>query len=99
MGPTANSDQQLYAATVPLRRRAVLSQDPSSPQIGGVLCQSVYAEGEYAVTVGIGLNVSNSQPSTCESGHNPQKTCPAPCLAAAALTARGPPRKPRHAGA
>ena len=33
-------------------------------QVGGVLCQSSYVDGAFLVTVGVGLNVSNSHPST-----------------------------------
>ena len=40
---------------------------PMALQVGGVLCQSSYVDGAFLVTIGVGLNVSNSQPSTYEA--------------------------------
>eukprot|EP01126_Amoeba_proteus_P042132 TRINITY_DN4574_c0_g1_i9.p1 TRINITY_DN4574_c0_g1~~TRINITY_DN4574_c0_g1_i9.p1 ORF type:complete len:287 (-),score=31.29 TRINITY_DN4574_c0_g1_i9:1035-1895(-) len=34
-------------------------------KIGGVLCESVSYGDQYLVTIGIGLNVTNSEPTTC----------------------------------
>ena len=34
-------------------------------KVGGILCQSTYMSGHFDVTIGIGLNVSNSAPTTC----------------------------------
>lgn len=34
-------------------------------KLGGVLCQSTYWRGRFVVTVGLGLNVTNAEPSVC----------------------------------
>lgn len=34
-------------------------------KIGGILCNSVYKDGIYLTTIGVGLNVSNKEPSIC----------------------------------
>lgn len=34
-------------------------------KIGGVLCSSVFTHGVYCTTVGVGLNVTNKEPSVC----------------------------------
>lgn len=34
-------------------------------KIGGILCQSSFWKGEFVVTIGVGLNVTNSQPTRC----------------------------------
>jgi biotin---protein ligase len=34
-------------------------------QIGGVLCNSVHSDGMFCVTIGVGLNVTNKEPTTC----------------------------------
>ncbi|EGG23402.1 biotin ligase 3 [Cavenderia fasciculata] len=34
-------------------------------KIGGILCQSNYFGGSFDVVIGIGINVTNSEPSTC----------------------------------
>lgn len=34
-------------------------------KIGGILCQSIYRDGKFHLIIGAGLNVSNSQPTTC----------------------------------
>ena len=31
----------------------------------GILCQSVYCNGSFDITSGIGINVSNRKPTTC----------------------------------
>jgi biotin--protein ligase len=36
-----------------------------SLKIGGILCQSAYRNQEFQVVIGVGLNVSNRQPTTC----------------------------------
>ena len=34
-------------------------------KIGGVLCQSTYANGRFDVVIGVGLNLDNAEPTTC----------------------------------
>lgn len=34
-------------------------------KIGGVLCYSTYRAKEFQVVIGVGLNLDNSQPTTC----------------------------------
>ena len=34
-------------------------------KIGGILCQSICRDGVFHVVVGVGLNVNNSEPTTC----------------------------------
>lgn len=34
-------------------------------KLGGLLCQSTFADGHFIVTTGIGLNVNNSEPTIC----------------------------------
>lgn len=34
-------------------------------KVGGILCHSAYRDKEFVVTMGVGLNVSNREPSTC----------------------------------
>ena len=34
-------------------------------KLGGVLCHSAYRDGVFHITMGVGLNLSNRQPSTC----------------------------------
>ena len=34
-------------------------------KIGGVLCHSTYRSKEFQVVIGVGLNLDNSQPTTC----------------------------------
>ena len=34
-------------------------------QVGGLLCQSSYREQRFRVVLGVGLNVSNREPTTC----------------------------------
>lgn len=34
-------------------------------KIGGILCHSTYRSEEFQVVVGVGLNLDNSQPTTC----------------------------------
>lgn len=34
-------------------------------KICGILCQSVYTNGMFDITSGIGINVSNRKPTTC----------------------------------
>lgn len=34
-------------------------------KIGGVLCEGVFRDGEFHVTVGIGMNITNACPTTC----------------------------------
>lgn len=34
-------------------------------KIGGILCHSTYRSQEFQVVVGVGLNLDNSQPTTC----------------------------------
>lgn len=34
-------------------------------KVGGILCHSAYKDGRFSATVGIGLNVTNEQPTTC----------------------------------
>lgn len=34
-------------------------------KIGGVLCHSSYRDSSFCMTIGMGINVSNSQPTTC----------------------------------
>ena len=34
-------------------------------KICGILCQSVYCNGSFDITSGIGINVSNRKPTTC----------------------------------
>ena len=36
-----------------------------SIKIGGILCQSVFRNGAFQISIGIGLNVDNAQPTTC----------------------------------
>lgn len=37
----------------------------NSVKIGGILCQSVFRDGAFNISVGVGLNVDNGQPTTC----------------------------------
>lgn len=37
----------------------------SGMKIGGVLCHSTYRSKEFQVVIGVGLNLDNSQPTTC----------------------------------
>ena len=43
------------------------SETEGSPmaKIGGIICQSTYWKGEFIVTIGFGLNVSNEKPTQC----------------------------------
>jgi biotin--protein ligase len=34
-------------------------------KIAGILCQSAYRNQQFQVVIGIGLNLSNRQPTTC----------------------------------
>eukprot|EP00192_Tetraselmis_astigmatica_P025109 CAMPEP_0117647798 /NCGR_PEP_ID=MMETSP0804-20121206/41_1 /TAXON_ID=1074897 /ORGANISM="Tetraselmis astigmatica, Strain CCMP880" /LENGTH=195 /DNA_ID=CAMNT_0005453313 /DNA_START=1 /DNA_END=588 /DNA_ORIENTATION=+ len=34
-------------------------------KVGGVLCNSTYRNGSFLVVVGVGINVSNREPTTC----------------------------------
>jgi biotin--protein ligase len=34
-------------------------------KLGGILCHSSYREGQFHVIMGVGLNVSNREPTTC----------------------------------
>ena len=34
-------------------------------QVGGLLCQSAYRDRQFRLTVGVGLNLSNREPTTC----------------------------------
>lgn len=34
-------------------------------KIGGILCHSAYRNGEFVLTMGVGINVGNRQPTTC----------------------------------
>jgi len=34
-------------------------------KMGGILCNSMYLEGAYITTIGVGLNVRNKEPSIC----------------------------------
>jgi biotin--protein ligase len=52
-------------------------------KLAGVLCHSACRAGEFAVTVGIGINVANRAPTTCVDA-----------LVAAAAAARGAPAPP-----
>lgn len=36
-------------------------------KIGGIICQSVYRGGAFHVIIGVGLNVNNTEPTTCLS--------------------------------
>lgn len=37
----------------------------SGAKIGGVLCEAALRDGEFHVTVGVGVNVTNARPTTC----------------------------------
>lgn len=34
-------------------------------KIGGILCQSVFVDGKFKVSIGVGLNVDNAEPTVC----------------------------------
>lgn len=34
-------------------------------KLGGILCQSAYRNQQFHVVIGVGLNLSNRQPTTC----------------------------------
>ena len=34
-------------------------------KVGGILCHSTYRSKEFQVVIGVGLNLDNSQPTTC----------------------------------
>ena len=34
-------------------------------KLGGVLCQSAYRNARFHVVIGVGLNLTNAQPTTC----------------------------------
>lgn len=34
-------------------------------KLGGILCHSSYRDGQFYVVMGVGLNLSNRQPTTC----------------------------------
>jgi biotin--protein ligase len=36
-----------------------------SLKLGGILCHSSYRDGQFRVIVGVGINLSNRQPTTC----------------------------------
>lgn len=40
-------------------------------KIGGVLCQSTFSQSRFQLCVGLGLNVDNSEPTTCLNDHLP----------------------------
>ncbi len=37
----------------------------SNMKIGGILCHSTFRSKEFRVVIGVGLNLDNSQPTTC----------------------------------
>jgi biotin--protein ligase len=39
------------------------SEQQPPAKLGGILCQSSYWQGQFVVTVGVGLNVTNAEPS------------------------------------
>ena len=49
-------------------------------KVGGVLCTSAYREGSFEVAVGLGLNYTNSQPTTCVAelmaAQHPERSLP-----------------------
>lgn len=57
----------IYAVQEPTEDLETGSSEKSNiVKIGGVLCQSSYdGRGDFHVTVGFGLNVTNSEPTTC----------------------------------
>lgn len=56
-----------HASQAPLLRvkwpNDLYSQD--GLKVGGILCHSAYRDDRFSATVGIGLNVTNDQPTTC----------------------------------
>lgn len=34
-------------------------------KVGGILCHSTYRSKQFCVVIGVGLNLDNSQPTTC----------------------------------
>ena len=34
-------------------------------KIGGIICQSVYSNNKFNIVSGVGINVSNTSPTTC----------------------------------
>jgi biotin--protein ligase len=42
-----------------------LTDQETPVKVGGILCQSSYWKQQFVVTVGIGLNVSNAEPTRC----------------------------------
>ncbi len=34
-------------------------------KVGGILCHTAYKQGRFSATIGVGLNVTNRQPTTC----------------------------------
>jgi biotin---protein ligase len=57
--------QDEFGAVVDLRIKWPNDLYAGGLKIGGILCHSAYRNGEFVVTVGVGINVSNRQPTTC----------------------------------
>ena len=57
--------QDEFRAVVDLRIKWPNDLYAGGLKIGGILCHSAYRDGEFVVTMGVGINVSNRQPTTC----------------------------------
>ena len=55
----------LFGSSAPFYANALFRGGNASSQAGGVLCQSTYRDKRFRVVVGVGLNLSNRQPTTC----------------------------------
>ncbi|KAL3163002.1 hypothetical protein ABBQ32_009434 [Trebouxia sp. C0010 RCD-2024] len=59
------AQQRLQGSSLDVRIKWPNDIYSSGMKIGGVLCHSTYRSKEFQVVIGVGLNLDNSQPTTC----------------------------------
>lgn len=59
------AQQRLQGSSLDVRIKWPNDIYSNGMKIGGVLCHSTYRSKEFQVVIGVGLNLDNSQPTTC----------------------------------
>ena len=66
--PEAPRDRQLICmqgASLDVRIKWPNDLMAAGQKLGGILCHSAYSNRQFVSTIGVGLNLSNRQPTTC----------------------------------
>ena len=65
LGPQYKRDQLPFRIKWPNDIYCHTDEDKTPVKVGGVLCQTLLTQGTYSMAIGLGLNVSNDEPTTC----------------------------------